>query len=859
MTTQLIGLTEEKAKQLLSKYGPNVLIQKKEKSWVLKIFEQINNPLVILLLLSTLVSFLLHEYIDSIFIFFIVILNTIFGLFQEYKAEESLRKLQSLSITNVRVIRNGVEREIPSTLIVPGDIVFLEEGNKIPADAQLLETKHFEVNESMLTGESLPVLKQAHIHTESESSRLYMGTIVTKGKGYAEIIHTGMKTKLGAIADKLESIETKQTPLQKKLFSLSKTLGTVGILVSMIVFILSFVRDKNLFESLIFAISLAVAAVPEGLPAVMTITLSIGLERMAKRKAIVRKLNAIETLGSLSLIATDKTGTLTLNRMKVKHLWIDGKSHEYEQIGKLLQSSFSIRTILTNSVLCSTASLIHKIETNEWDYLGDPTEGSLLLMAQEHGIDIATIRSQWNIEEEITFSSETMRMTVLAHQDNKRFIFSKGAPESILSISEFISQNNKTVPLNEKEKIRIMKEMETFAHQGLRIIAFSYKDNSHHQKIHNENGQIFLGFVGIRDPARKKAYESVKRAQDAGIRVIMITGDSQITAEAIGIETRIVNKGDDILTGKDLEAYDDESLIEILPKIKIFARTTPLDKYRLVKLYQKLGFVVGVTGDGVNDALALKQADIGVAMGKNGTDVARDTADMVITDDNFATIIAAVEEGRNILRNIQRAIIYLLTCNISEVVAIVVSVMVGLPDFLTPLQILYINLVTDGIPALSFAFSPRHKNLMNQAPSKQLSVLERSDVRYVIILGILGAILTLSSYLYGFMYSFTDTKSVARTMAFTTLTFMQPFILLDLWLMHEFNLSSIKHKITNKIFLIGFIIPLILQPFLIYHPFMQTVFKTGPLAPQYITVSVGLSILILLPVFGKLMWNRLKT
>jgi len=669
---------------------------------------------------------------------------------------------------------------------------------------------------------------------------LYAGTIVSRGRGLMKITATGSSTRFGQIAKTLTGIKETKTPLQKKLEIFTKQLGIIGIAASIIVFLLSFIKEKNTIESFILAVSLAVAAVPEGLPAVMTIILSIGVERMAKRKTIVRKLNAIETMGSLTLIATDKTGTLTTNQMRVKKIWVDEK--EYDINSPPSETNHPFRLILLNSVLCSTASLVKKVDHGQdFDIIGDTTEGALLIMAHNQGIFYEQEKNRWQIIDELPFSAQTKRMTV--HVEDKtrsklhvsRYIFSKGAPESILEICNFIQIGQEIKPLTPVKKKEIEAEFEKFAQKGLRMIAFSYKTKND-KKL--EENQIFLGFVGIADPVRPEVKEAVEKAKKAGIKIVMITGDNELTAEAVGIEAGIIKKGEDILSGKILRTYSDEQLLAILPKVKIFARTYPEDKYRLVKLHQKLGEVVAVTGDGVNDALALKQANVGVAMGKTGTDVAKDTAHIIITDDNFATLVSAIEQGRNIFVHIKNAIKYLLSCNIGEVIYIILALIFSLP-VPTALQLLYINIVTDGLPAISLAFAPDDKEILNRPPRKTLSILDKVDFNYIFFVGALTTIFVIFSTFY---------KNI-EPIVFTTLIFVQQMILIDLFLSHK-HITKNYRLLFKPIFQIAFWFPFILHPILLYHPLMQQVFKTTPIALPILIVLFFYSSLILLGIRG---------
>lgn len=839
------GLHTHRVEQLLKKYGLNEITTKKTNTFFAIFISQFNNFLILLLVVAGTVSLLLHEIIDSLFIFFIVFLNACFGMYQEFKAEKSLEALKDLTITTIRVVRDGKEQNIDSKYIVPGDIMYVEEGSKIPADARIVQSRYLEVNESSLTGESLPVFKN---ETHKENHMLFMGTVVAKGRAYAQVEKTGNNTQFGSIARTLTSIKDQKTPLQQKLEIFSKQIGIIGIIASFTVFLLSYAQNGQVFASFLFAVSLAVAAVPEGLPAIMTITLAIGVERMSRKKAIVRKLNSIETLGSVTIVATDKTGTLTTNQMRVKTIWVDGKSYSVPHLPSSTHGSFS--QLLLNSILCSTTSLAIKKDTT-YEVVGDQTEGALLILAEQAQHAHKKKRNEWNIIDEAAFDPVKKRMSVIAESslnNNKTYIFSKGAAESILSLCTRIIEGEKEVVLTDIQKSHISEELNVYAKKGLRVIAFSYKqipprkEKRHIQQLQSEH--IFSGFVGIADPIRQESKEAVSKAQKAGIKVIMITGDNPLTAKTIGIETGIVTENEEVLIGQQLDKYTDDHLISLLARVKIFARTTPEHKYRLIKLLQKQNEVVAVTGDGVNDALALKQANVGVAMGITGTDVAKEASDMVITDDNFATLINAIEEGRNIFNHLKNVIKYLITSNTAEVFTVLCGLIFQFPLVITALQILYINLITDGLPALSLAFSPKDANTMSQKPRASLTILHRRDLLYILSLGLLGGILTIISFSAGFALMGID---VARTMAFTTLVFIQPLILIDLWLSHRIIMRHIN-LLKKPIFLIAFILPFLIQPFLIYHPFFQHLFKTTSLTFIQITITLILSLLILLPI-----------
>jgi len=833
------GLTTIQANDLLSKLGKNLLSEGQKKTFIQKFFEQFNNFLTLLLLGASALSFIIGEPVDGGLIVAIVILNALFGIYQEAKAEESIAALKKMSVAKVRVLRDGVEQEITSDLLVPGDICMVEEGVKIAADGILIDSMNIELNESALTGESLPVAKQ-------KGDEVFSGTIVSKGRGVIEVQKTGMKTKFGQIAHELNLIEDTETPLQKKLKELTRTIGIIGVISAVIVFVVSILQGDTYFPAFLLSISLAVAVVPEGLPAVMTITLAFGVNEMSKKKSIVRKLSAIEALGSITLIATDKTGTLTTNKMKVKEVYFDDKlvKTSLDQL-KLAENSKTFTSLLMNGVLCSTASLVYKHDHGSYDVLGDPTEGALLYMAKELDINIDEERKGSPIIEEMPFDSVTKRMTVVVESQKlkHKYMYTKGAPESILEICTSIQKGTSTHQLTQEERKKIENQMDAWAKIGLRVLAFSHKTSPTNSI--DIIGSTFLGMVAIHDAPRPEVREAVERAQIAGIRVVMITGDNERTAEAIGVAAGIMKEGDDIITGKQLEEYSDVELMKLLPKTAIFARTTPFHKHRIVSLYQKLGEIVAVTGDGVNDAIALKQADVGVAMGLVGTDVARETADMVITDDNFASIVNAVEEGRNIIKNLKNAIQYLLSCNISEAITLIGGMLLGFNHILFPIQLLYINLVTDGIPALSLSFSPRSAHLMKEKPQRELELLQKKEQLYILLVGVITSVITLTSYVLFLRIS----VGMAQAAVFSVLTLIQSFIYVDLWLSHRSLHTNLKGLI-SPLFLGSFLFPFVTQYIIVTFPVVAKVFSIAPANLLQYGTFIALSCTILIGIRG---------
>ncbi|MFA5136592.1 MAG: cation-translocating P-type ATPase [Patescibacteria group bacterium] len=827
------GLTSSQAAQLQKEHGLNVIEGKQKKPFIAVLFDQFNNFLTVLLILAAVASFFIGEAVDGALILAIVILNALFGIYQEAKAEESIAALKKITVTKIRVIRDGIQQEIESQYLVPGDICFIEEGVKIPADGKIRESMNLELNEAVLTGESLPVSKKA-------GDEIFSGTIVAKGRGFFEVEAIAMKTKFGKIAQNLSAIDDGETPLQKKLKGLTRLIGIVGICAAAAVFVISLIQGTGYFPAFLLAISLAVAVVPEGLPAVMTITLSIGVKEMSRRKSIVRKLSAIEALGSVTLIATDKTGTLTTNKMKVAELYVSDELYEGSHLPQLENKPFFL--LVQNGILCSTASLVRVHDHGKWDVLGDPTEGALLYLAHESGVEYEDMRKEWKIIYEKPFDSVVKRMSVVVTDNDKTMVFSKGAPESILEISDSIQKGNEIKKLTAEEKKRIEEQMEKWAKKGLRVLAFSYVPFTHKPTTIDlpaggqgqqliTNNQIFLGMVAIHDAPRPEVIEAVKRAKQAGIQVVMITGDNEKTAEAIGVVSGIVEEGAEILTGQQLEQYSDEDLMKVLPRVRIFARTSPFHKHRIVKLYQKLGEVVAVTGDGVNDSIALKQADVGVAMGLVGTDVAREAADMIITDDNFASIVNAVDEGRNIIKNLKNAIQYLLSCNVTEAISLIGGMLFGFSHIFYPIQLLYINLVTDGIPALSLAFSPRNPGLMKEKPDTTLTLLKAYERKYILLVGLMGTVLILTGF---YLFLRVVSEASAYTAAFSILTLIQSFILVDLWLSHQ-SLHKNTRSLLSPIFLFSFGFPFAAQLLIVMTPQIAQWFKVTTVSfPTYL-------------------------
>ncbi|MCS7242592.1 calcium-translocating P-type ATPase, SERCA-type [Candidatus Caldatribacterium sp.] len=702
-TSAISGLSQEEAERRLKEYGPNVLTAKKTKSVIAMFLEQFRDFLVLILLGAAAISLVLGETTDSLVIIAILVVNACLGVFQEYRAKKALEALKRMSVPECEVIRSGTPRRIRTEFLVPGDIVVLHEGDIVPADLRLVEVKALRIDEASLTGESVPVEKDTVVLPEETPlpervNMAFAGTVVTYGRGKGIVVATGMDREIGRIASLLEEEEETVTPLQRRLAGLGKLLGLLTIGICALVFLVGFVRGEPLFEMFMTAVSLAVAAIPEGLPAVVTVVLALGVFRMSKHNAIVRKLPAVETLGCTTYICTDKTGTLTENRMVVRKAWTFGDNME---------------RLLAIATLCNDAFL----GEGENERSGDPTEVALLTYAKSQGFPWQEWRTMYPRYDEIPFDSGRKRMSTLHVIDGQYVLFTKGAPEILLERCSFYEAQGQILPLGEKEREQIRQAQETMASEALRVLAFAFRMlPSARLSAEAEQDLIFVGLLGMIDPPRKEVYGALAEAKRAGIETVMITGDSALTAEAIAKELGMLEPGDEILTGQELERLPHEELRKRIRRVRVFARVWPEQKLRIVEALQESGEVVAMTGDGVNDAPALKKADIGVAMGITGTDVAKEVADMVLADDNFATIVRAVKEGRVIFDNIRKFVVYLLSCNLGEIGAVFVPILLGLARPLAPVQILLVNLVTDGLPALALGVEAPEPDLMLRRP-----------------------------------------------------------------------------------------------------------------------------------------------
>lgn len=732
------GLQTEEAEEKLRVFGKNLIMSASAASPLSLFLSQFLTVLNALLGVAAMLSLILGDILDGVFIIAIVLLNAGFGFFQEYKAEKSLEKLKNLITPLSRVFRDGKEVEIETENLVPADVVILSEGDRIPADGKILQEFHLEVDESVLTGESIPVIKRLN-------DTLYKGTLIVKGKAFFIVEKTGMQTEFGSIAKTLATIQADKSPLQKRLDTLGKSLSLAAFALACLLLPIGIMQGKSLFPIILLVISVSVAAIPEGLPAVITIALAMGTNRMAKKQAIVRSMPSVETLGAVQILLFDKTGTITQNAMRVKKFW-------------LKEGSF-LPDLLHACTLGNTSSLVQKTDNSNssWEVVGDRTDGALLLFAKEKEKSVE--ENEGNILDEYVFDPDTKTVSTVVEKEGKTIVYVRGAPEVVLERSR----------LTLSEKTAINKRFQEYAKEGLRIIGFGKKKEVHVQtdRSHLEQNLEFLGFVGIYDPPRNEAKQAVKEAKNAGVKPIMVTGDNPVTAIAIAKEVGLLEHGEDVVTGEDLKRLSDEELTPLLLRTRVFARVKPDDKLRLVTLFKKQGFVVGVTGDGVNDALALKRADVGIAMGETGTDVAKEAADIILTNDNFATIVHALEEGRRIYGNILKAITYLLSGNLSEICLVVFASLLGLPTPLLPTQILWINIVTDGLPALALASDAKDTGLLKIQPrNPHEKILTNKRLLFIIVVGL--GIASLLLMLFFFLLTMASER-FSRTVIFNVL------------------------------------------------------------------------------------------
>ena len=856
------GLDSVAISKLHGYYGSNEITSKKKKSVIKMIIEQFKDFMIIVLLLAALVSGLVSkEFTDSVIILIIVLLNAVIGVIQELKAQKSLDALKNLSAPTCKVIREGKIETISSKELVPGDIVILETGDYVPADLRLIEAVNLKIQEAALTGESVPVEKSVYTIDKKDvgigdrTNLAFSSSMVTYGRGKGIVTAIGMDTEVGKIAKMLDSVDESETPLKRRLEALGKTLGIAALVICLVIFAVGLlVHGKDLLSMFMTAVSLAVAAIPEGLPAISTIVLSIGVQRMVKRNAIIRTLPSVETLGSATVICSDKTGTLTQNRMTVEKIFYNNETFDAKEKYNNVDDHYAL--LLNSMILCNDSKMAQN--GNEYKVTGDPTETALVDLGIKSNFMKTEIENSNKRVEEIPFDSERKLMTTVNKNGNSLMVYTKGGVDELLARCSKILLDGTPVAITEAHKDYIRRVNEELATNALRVLAMAYKKidsvPNKNEIATLENDLVFIGMVGMIDPARPEVKEAVHKCKTAGIRPVMITGDHKITAVAIAKQIGILNDGDKAVTGAELEKMSDEELAKNVKDISVYARVSPEHKVRIVKAWQSHGEVVAMTGDGVNDAPALKTADIGAAMGIVGTDVAKEAADVVLTDDNFATIVSAVEEGRRIYDNILKAVAYLLSSNIGEIITLFVGTMLGWAiEPLMPIHILWINLVTDSLPALALSVDPAEEDIMERKAKKNKNIFTKGMIWRIVYQGIMIGAITLLAFCIGCGFKFdalvdangeiTNVGKTAQTMAFAVLAMSQ--------LTHVFNLRSNKKSIfkvgllTNRTLIGATIISMLLMIIVLNVPFLQNIFEVAQLPMNDIEL---VTLLIISPV-----------
>ncbi|MBS4203842.1 cation-translocating P-type ATPase [Lederbergia citrea] len=856
------GLSEKAIETRRKKFGWNELSEGEKQSAILLFFSQFKDFMVLVLLGATLVSGLLGEYIDAVAIMAIVLLNGILGFFQERKAEKSLQALKNLSAPQVTVLRDGRWIKKNSREIVPGDVLKFASGDRMGADVRIITANNLELEESALTGESIPTVKNTHLIKEKTpnlgdmNNMAFMGTMVTRGNGVGIVTAIGMETAMGKIAHMIQMTGTIVTPLQRRLEQLGKILITVALLLTMLVVVVGIIHGHDAYTMFLAGVSLAVAAIPEGLPAIVTVALSLGVQRMIRKNAIVRKLPAVETLGCASVICSDKTGTMTQNKMTVTHLWSGGKTwnvagEEHSKLEKFYEGETpidpfrekSIQQLLTFGVLCNHTDLI--IQGNTMAIDGDPTEGALLIAALKAGIDRDSLSEQFTIEKEYPFDSTRKMMSVIVKDSNgKKFAITKGAPDVLVEKCESILWDGKQRILNYEFGNDVKTAVSNLAAQALRTIAIAFKpihSSAYPQKEYElEKGLTFIGLQGMIDPPRPEVKVAVEECKSAGIKTVMITGDHAATACAIAEQLGILEHKEQVMDGQRLNELSVEELEEVVEDIAVFARVTPEHKLKIVNAFQNKGHIVAMTGDGINDAPAIKAADIGIAMGITGTDVAKEASSLILLDDNFATIKAAIKEGRNIYENIRKFIRYLLASNVGEILVMLFAMLMSLPLPLVPIQILWVNLVTDGLPAMALGLDQPEENVMQRKPRHpKEGVFARGLGWKIISRGFLIGVSTLIAFIIVY-HKDPNNLPYAQTIAFATLVMAQ--------LIHVFDCRSeisvfSRNPLGNKYLVWSVISSAALMVAVIYVPVLQPIFHTVPIILNDWLLVVGMSAL----------------
>ncbi|AKB41216.1 calcium-transporting P-type ATPase, PMR1-type [Methanosarcina mazei] len=842
LDTSETGLSSGEAENRLEKYGKNELKEEEKTSAVKLFLSQFKSFLILILIVAALFSAFLGELVDALVILFTVFLAGVLGFVQEYRAEESIKLLKSLTSPEALVVRDGKEVKVPSSLLVPGDILILQAGDRIPADARLLEAQSLKIDESSLTGESVPVEKSIKIllpetPQPDRKNMAYTGTSVTYGRGKAVITATGMSTAFGKLAGLLGEIERERTPLQEKLDQFGRWLGAATLIVVAFVAVLGIFKGFDPFEMFLWGVALAVAAIPEALPAVVTVGLALGVRRMVKRHALVRKLPSVETLGSTNIICTDKTGTLTQNKMTVEKVYVNGTmlsvtGNGYEPVGDFFKEGqpvsedIHLHKLLVTGALCNDAGLVE--EEGIGDIIGDPTEGALVVAAAKKGIWRPDLELGHRRIGEVPFSSERKMMTTLNASEEGLYAYSKGAPEVILGCCTKIFLGGQEKELTPEIRKEILDTVNEMANQTLRVMGFAYRQVPENIVPENaEREMVFAGLMGMRDPPREEVKVAIATCTDAGIRTVMITGDHKTTAFAIAREIGIYREGDLVLTGTELDALGDKEFEDMVEKVSVYARVYPEHKLKVVNALKKKGYIVAMTGDGVNDAPALKAADMGIAMGITGTEVSKEASSMILTDDNFASIVSAVEEGRNILKNIKNFIAYGLTCHIGVVLIVLVGVLAWQILPVIAVQILWINLITDGLPPMALSLEAPDRGLMKQKPRKSTEgLVSRRMLIASLGLGALIAVQSLGVLSWALEEGMPLPK--IQTLIFTLVVISLMFNAFN-WRSDRLSVFSLG-IFTNRPLIYAILSTVLLQLAAIYVPVLQTAFRTVPLS-----------------------------
>ena len=818
------GLSDNEVKKRKESFGNNALKEKKRKGILKVFFNQFKDLLVGILIVAGIISIITDNVESTLVIFIVILLNAILGTVQYFKAEQSLEALKSLTAAKCKVIRDGIKQEILSKDIVPGDILFLEAGDLIAADGRIIENHSLQVNESSLTGESLAVEKNAEVLSDDEiplsdrKNMVFGGTLVTYGRAIAVVTSTGMNSELGKIANLMENTQAKETPLQKTLDKFSGKLAIIIITICIIVFVLEIYRDESILNALMFAVALAVAAIPEALSSIVTIVLALGTEKMAKENAIIKDLKAVEGLGAVSVICSDKTGTLTQNKMTVQKVYVDNKLIEGRELKK---DNLAHRFLINNALLCNDSVTVEGKE------IGDPTEVALVNLGEELHLDELVIREKYQRISEIPFDSDRKLMSTVNIVNNKQVLFTKGALDVLINKVNYVADSQGIRKLSDEEKKEIISVNKKLSEQGLRVLAFAYKELQDREEItkEDENNYIFTGLISMIDPPRLESKDAVHKCIMAGIKPVMITGDHKVTSAAIAREIGIMGKDDIAVEGLEIDKLNDEQLKEKVKNISVYARVSPEHKIRIVRAWQSSGEIVAMTGDGVNDAPALKQADIGVAMGITGTEVSKDAASVILTDDNFSTIVKAVENGRNIYNNIKNSIKFLLSGNLSAIIAVLYCAIINLPMPFAAVHLLFINLLTDSMPAIAIGMEKSNGNLLKEKPrGRNESILNKELLKIVAFEGIIISIFTIISF-YGGNPNLNP--KAASTMAFSTLCLARLF--------HGFNCrgnqSIFKLGITTNIYSIcAFLVGVLLLSTVLFIPPLKIVFNVVSLS-----------------------------